>query len=224
MYQHQSDLLATILLLIYVLLGILITEYLARSGKVTKLDARKFLHISMGNLVFFLPLFESYALVVAIPAVFIVGNYLMSPYSPVKSLKMNTFEAGHGFGTIYYAISLTILAALSFARPDFIFLAFLPLAYGDGFAAYIGVRATKYRFRAIGGEKSLNGTIALFVASFFSSYLGTLVFGSSLLLISLIIAVCATILELISPKGTDNLVMPLGLYSILLLLQNIHML
>ena len=216
LYAFKSDVVATLLIFGYVLIWIVISEFTARSEKMSKEDSRKLLHIMVGNVVFFLPFFSTWIIAVLVPAFFILGNYLMSPHSPVEMLRMKTFEAGHVNGTIFYAISLTILVAVFFNNLQLLFASFLPLAYGDGLAAAVGVRATTGIFQGVGGKKSVNGTIALFVGSVMSVYLGLLVFSVNSILLALIVGILAVILELTSPRGLDNLVIPLGLAVILI--------
>ncbi len=214
-YTFQSNLFATAIIFGYVLIWIVISEIAARTGRMKKNNSRKLLHIMVGNVVFFLPFFETWLLAVLIPGFFIVGNYLMSPHSPIEKLRMETFEAGHANGTIFYAVSMTILVAFFFNNMSLIFAAFLPLAYGDGFAAVFGERAKSHIFQGVGGQKSLAGTVALFLGSLLSVYLGLMMLGMNAPWLSLVTAILAVVLELISPRGTDNLIIPLGLGLIL---------
>jgi phytol kinase len=214
-YNFKSDVLAASLILTYVLFWILLTEWLARSNKIRKEDARKILHVMAGNVIFFLPIFERHITAIIIPGLFIVGNYLLSPLSPIQKLRLKTFEAGHALGTVYYAIALTVLVIFFFDQPEVIFISFLPVAYGDGLAAAVGIRAKRGIFISVGGQKSLQGTLAMFVASLISVYLGLMLLNIQLsILISTLVALGATVLELLSPKGIDNLVISLGLSSL----------
>ncbi len=202
------------LLLLYILSLIILTELLIKFKLTSEVNSRKLLHILSGNVVFFLFYLKTYWLSVLIPAGFIVVNYLMSPNSNLSSFKLKTFNAGHSYGTVYYAISLTILVVFGFDNKELILLSFLPLSYGDGLAALIGM---KYPFKEItlyNGKKSLNGSLAFILGSFFSLFFSFQVLNilSYSVIYLLFISIFGLVLELISPRGTDNLVVPIGIF------------
>ena len=120
------------------------------------LYGRKILHIMTGNIAFLLPIFitkEIMAFIAAAP--FILLTYLMSPKSPIKSIKGKTSAAGHGMGLVYYAISWTILAYVFFENMLVIAIGILAMSYGDGFASVIGSKFGKIRFKVWGNYKSM---------------------------------------------------------------------
>ena len=99
-------------------------------------------------------------------------------------------------------------------------LVIAPLAGGDGFADIIGRKWGKRKYK-IFAEKSLEGTLAMFLFSFVFSYviLGVywLIYNPlypeafslvKLLVPILIIALVATVVEACSPKNLDNLLVP----------------
>jgi phytol kinase len=96
----------------------------------------------------------------------------------------------------------------------------LVMGYGDGLAAVIGKSYGKHKL-AFG--KSIEGSITMFVASFIVVFLVssfTQSVGISLIL-ALGVSALATIVELITPKGLDNLSVPLStslIFYILLLI------
>jgi dolichol kinase len=146
-------------------------------------------------------------------------TWIASPYSPSSRLRRKLrslselTEEGHHYGLILYALSYTILAYLFPHKPYIIATGILPLAYGDSIAALVGDR---YGKTDLIGEKTLEGTVAMFVTSlialifsfaYFSIYyqitLQTKIFD--VITISLIIA----LIELFTPKGFDNISVPL---------------
>lgn len=186
--------------------------------------ARKFIHIGVSNwwilaMIFFTDQNKMWFAMIP-PITFIILNYL--------SYRQNLFKAmergGQGnLGTVYFPISLLILVILSFGifnRPDIGAIGILTLGYGDGFAAVFGVKYGKHKL--VFG-KSVEGSIAMFIASFIVGVVvSTLAFPLvTAVWIGLIMAIFATGIELISPKGFDNLTVPLStslLYYLMIIL------
>lgn len=218
MSAMEENLIAAGLAIGYVLFWLVATELLGRKEILAKPDARKVLHIVLGNIVLFLPLFVDKWVAFLVPVLFIPANFLMTPYSPIKQLRLDTFEAGHALGTVYYPISLAVITWFGFDHPWLLVVSFFPLAYGDGLAAVTGVRAKDGHIQAIGGQKSLLGSWTFVWATFLSIIGGLsvfLVFGVIdytfefvLLAASLAVLVGVTV-EFFSPKGLDNLLIPL---------------
>jgi phytol kinase len=186
--------------------------------------ARKFIHIGVSNwwilaMIFFTDDNKMWFAMIP-PITFILLNYI--------SYRQNLFKAmergGKGnLGTVYFPISLLILVIFTFGimhRPDVGAMGILILGYGDGLAAVFGVRYGKHK---LSFGKSIEGSLTMFVASLVIGVLvSTLVFPiTTALWIGLVIALFATIIELFSPKGFDNLTVPLAtslLYYLLLIL------
>ncbi len=205
---------------IYVVFLIAITEILAKKSIVSDETSRKFLHILVGLVVLFLPYFSNKYIASIIPALYIIGNYFMSPVSPIEKLKMNTFEAGHAYGTILYPISLLVLTYFFFDYPALIAIGFFPLCFGDGMAALIGTKWPIKEFKGIGGTKSIGGSLAFVVSTFVSLLLVSAIFDLTILPI-IIAPLVGILLELISIKGWDNLIIPIGTVMITTLLMGI---
>lgn len=188
---------------------------------VSKKTGRKLLHAMIGNLPFIMPFFTAkiYPFMVASP--FIIVTFLASPYNPIKSIKVkldslaDITEEGHHTGLILYSISYSILALLYGVTPYVVASGIFPMAYGDSTAALIGENRGIHRFK-IYEEKSLEGSIGMFLASLLSLLVGMLYFSSiynfsfnSQILPVFLVALVTTIAEAASPKGLDNLSIPL---------------
>ncbi|OLS28093.1 MAG: hypothetical protein HeimC3_00530 [Candidatus Heimdallarchaeota archaeon LC_3] len=221
-------LLPFLLVIIFVLFWLILSEFLSRTNKLSKPDARKVLHIMVGNVVIFIPFFGDKLIVTLIPLGFIVFNFFLTPYGPIKKLRMDTFESGHGLGTVWYAISLTLLVFFSYDNSWMILVSFFPLAYGDGLAAVIGSRAKKGFFWSFGGKKSLIGTWTFIWASFIAVSFGLMLFNflsitnfsmELIILIGITVAVIASLIEFLSPKGMDNLFIPVGVLIFLQIME-----
>ena len=208
--MFQSDLVGVSLVYIYVALLLFITEKL--HNKYPELS-RKILHIMVGNIAFILPIFETKEIMAFIAAgPFIFFTFLMSPYTPIKSIRGKTSTAGHGMGLVYYSITWTILAYLFFNDMVVIAIGILAMSYGDGFASIIGVRYGKKKYKIFGDEKSYIGSIAMFVFTFFTFLIAILYYNISisiyLIFILLFIALIAALVEGLTPRGFDNLSVP----------------
>ena len=206
----QSDFLGVGLVSIYVAVLLIITEKIL--DKYPELS-RKVLHIMVGNIAFLLPIFETKEVMAFIAAgPFIFFTFLMSPYTPLKSIKGKTSSAGHGMGLVYYSITWTILAYLFFDNMVVIAIGILAMSYGDGFASIIGIKYGKKKYNILGDEKSYVGSFAMFVFTFITIIVAILFYEKSIIansiLILLFIALIAAIIEGLTPKGFDNLTVP----------------
>ena len=186
--------------------------------------SRKFLHIMIGNFIFIIPFFTLTTLPLSFPffvaAPFILVTFLFSPLSPVDlSSKISGLAeitgGGHKYGLVLYAISYSILAFFFSSTPYIIAAGILPMAYGDAAASLIGQKLGRHKYNIL-SPKSVEGSIVMFATCLlgllacllFFSYLHPL---SSLnfALASLGAASVATICEAVTPKGFDNLTVPL---------------
>ena len=213
----QSDYLGVGLVYIYVAVLLIITEKIL--DKYPE-QSRKVLHIMVGNIAFLLPIFETKEVMAFIAAgPFIFFTFLMSPHTPIKSIRGKTSAAGHGMGLVYYSITWTILAYLFFDNMVVIAIGILAMSYGDGFASIIGLKYGKKKYNIFGDEKSYIGSIAMFVFTFITIIIAIIYYNITntfnLLLILIFISLIAAVIEGLTPKGFDNLTVPFviaGLY------------
>ncbi len=200
----SGDVLGVISVYVYVLILVLLSEKILKNYP---LFSRKFLHIMVGNIFLLLPIFETriaMAFFAAAPFIFI--TYLMSPLSPLD-IGSNTSSTGHGLGLVYYSISWTFLAFFFFDHLEIIAVAIVAMSYGDGFASLVGIKYGKMRYNIFGDEKSLEGSITMFLVTSFTVLIVLIYYDSvpsNLLVIPLIVSI-ATITEGIVPRGLDNL-------------------
>ena len=206
----QSDLVGVSLVYIYVGILLIITEKIL--DKYPELS-RKILHIMVGNIAFILPIFETKEIMAFIAAgPFIFFTFLMSPYTPIKSIHGKTSAAGHGMGLVYYSITWTVLAYLFFDNMVVIAIGILAMSYGDGFASIFGVKFGKNKYKIFGEEKSYVGSIAMFIFTFATIIIAILYYEITitfnLLIILAFIALISALTEGLTPKGFDNLSVP----------------
>ncbi len=213
----------------YILSMILVSGMMGAFLKVSRRVSRKFLHAMIGNLPFVIPFFTMRAAPFLVAAPFIIVTFIASPYSPFATLRgrlsslSDLTDEGHHLGLIFYAISYTVLAYLFPSRPWIIAAGILPMAYGDSAAALVGERHGRMRYGFV-RDKSLEGSLAMFATSFLSlavsmfyfSYLyGFAAFEK--IVPALAVAVVVAVVECLSPKGFDNITVPLlGAFTFLL--------
>ena len=131
---ETNDIIGLIIVYLYVIVLLLVTEKLIKDLSIS----RKVLHIMVGNIAFLLPVFVTREIITFIAAApFIVLTFLMSPHTPIKSIRGKTSSAGHSMGLVYYSISWTVLAYLFFDNMVVIAIGIFAMSYGDGFASII---------------------------------------------------------------------------------------
>jgi phytol kinase len=172
------------------------------------------LHIMTGNIAFILPLFQTGWIMAFIAAgPFILFTFLMSPYSPIASMRGKTSEAGHGLGLVYYAITWTVLASIFFDHREIIAMAILAMSYGDGLAPLIGIKYGERKYTVFKDTKSYVGSLAMFVCTFLLLIVALLFYSihidGRVVAYLLCMAGVATVVEGITPLGLDNLSVPI---------------
>jgi phytol kinase len=133
--------------------------------------------------------------------------------------RLGLLDSVHGVtrrteGGLYYPAGVLLLFLLAAHRPEAYVPAMLVLAFADPAAALVGGPHGRNRYRFFGGQGSVEGSLAFAACAlpclFLSLGLLTSLPLSSLLLWSLHVTLLATVLEALAPRGSDNLVIPLG--------------
>ncbi len=216
-----ANLILVLLSYLYIISMIFVAKKTEKIFNWSQKTSRKVLHILIGNFPFIIPFFSESIFPVMVAAPFVLLTFLVSPHSPIKSLKgilfglKDTTQKGHSLGLVFYAISYTVLAAFFFDTPYIIAAGILPMAYGDGLASIIGERYGGRKYRIL-SQKSLEGSLAVFAGSFLSLFCGLLFYSLfhqfsplEIIVLPLCIAVTATVVEAISPLGFDNITVPI---------------
>jgi len=206
------DVIALIIVYAYVAVIFVVAEKVLKTKPEV---SRKFLHIMVGNMIFAMPFFSSpWIMVGFITLPITVALFFLTEYSPIK-IKNSVTESGHALGLFFYAAIWTILLVIFNSYIWIVALAIVPLVYGDGFAALIGAKFGKIKYRVFGGEKSLEGSLSMFVVTTVMSVFVWMVFttiGYSMpqfnLIAILLISAVATVCEALSYGGIDNLTVP----------------
>ncbi len=189
--------------------------------KVGNEASRKFIHIVLCNWWFIAMHFFTDAIFASIvPLSFVIINYISYKKNIISVMER---EKQDGLGTVYYAISLFILAIISFGvinNPQIGLAGVLVMGYGDGFAAIMGRKINSKEYKIGITKKTLVGSATMFIITFI--ILAIFLINVQFWYIKAIIAsIIITIVEAVSIKGTDNLTVPLITSGLLYLLMYI---
>ncbi|MFP4178003.1 MAG: diacylglycerol/polyprenol kinase family protein [Acholeplasmataceae bacterium] len=213
----MNDLYALLLSYALVFSVIGVATLLQRTKVLGDEGARKFIHIGVSNWwILAMLTFDDVLLALIPPFTFILLNYYSYRTNLIKSME----RGGKGnLGTVYFPVALFVLVAITFGfgEPMIGAIGILILGYGDGFAAIFG---KAYGKREIANGKTVTGTIAMFISSLVVALILFVIAWPSHAHLALAVAGVATLIELHTPKGFDNLSVPLGtsLFTYLLLL------
>lgn len=173
--------------------------------------ARKFIHIGVANWWLIAIYLMGNSWIFFIPPIAFIGiNYASYRFDLIKSMERNE-KSKNDLGTVYYAISLFVVALISYVVTKSFMLGTIPIlvmGYGDGLSAVIGKQFGKKKLM---NNKTVVGTVTMFLTSFIVIVL-IANFG---LHVALGLAVVASVIELVSPRGFDNLTVPIGLALLL---------
>lgn len=203
------------LIFIFIIIGIS-----TRMDKKSMFDTefrRKFVHIAVGNWIFLGVFFENLLMALAVPSLFIIVNFASVQFNLIPSMERDGDK--RNYGTVFYAVSLTILTAIGFVfNAWFIsYIGILIMTYGDGCASLVGKKFGKHFLFPFAKDKTLEGSLAVFAAGFTVTFAVGAGFGFLqhippfyLGLIAFSNGVFSVFLELTGKNGFDNLLLPIG--------------
>ena len=100
--------------MVYIVLILGMATAIAKMSRGASETSRKFVHIFVGNWVFFTLYFTNVWAVVLIPSMFIIINNLSLKHNLIAAMERDD----DSLGTVYYAISLFILSGAGFLLGD----------------------------------------------------------------------------------------------------------
>ena len=179
---------------------------------------RKFVHTGGGVVAAFLPwLFASHWTVLLLAAfltLLFVTPRRRRLFPSVSAVERTTR------GEIWFPVGVYLLFAIARHQPVFYLVALSGLGLSDTAAALLGRVYGRTTYTVEGGRKSLEGSAAFFLVTFLAVHLMLLLFTSTERWASVTVAVQVALLtasfEAISLRGSDNLIVPLGTYYLLL--------
>lgn len=209
----MNNVIGLIVASIYILVIFLTSKLFKKKGKEV---TRKYIHIMLSNIWFIsLAFFDNFIIAAILPMLFVIINSLSYKYNLIKIMERE--DKKEGIGTVYYAISLTILSLVTFYidKPILALPGILIMGYGDGLAAVVGQNIKSKSFNIFGSTKSIAGSTTMFIVSLIISVLIFAFIGVDYLIAkSILIAFIATILEAVSVKGLDNITVPIIITAI----------
>lgn len=235
--MNPSDLICLIASYAYATALLVIATLLRRLFHLPAPLTRKLIHMAAGMWVFGVLALCDRWLIGMIPfATFIPLNYLFYRTRLIDAMD----SADSSPGTVYFAISVTLLFGL-FWRPDdpvdnvpIAVAGVMAMTWGDALAALVGQKYGRHRYKVGGSERSWEGSVMMFLTSLVAMFgVLWLLPGSSLsplaapielgaaFLLALGGAMGATLVEAVSPHGMDNLGVPLVAAGIVFLMLSV---
>lgn len=198
---------------VWVLLILLSAGGVRRFAKSDSEIIRKIVHIGTGNVILLAWWFNIPASI-GICASFLASLFTLLSYRFPILPGINSVGR-KSLGTFFYSVSIGVLIAWFWhiEQPFYAVIGILIMTWGDGLAALVGQRIGKHKYKVLGGQKSLEGSLIMTIISFIICILVLqTVQGNTweTWLVSIVVAVVATALEAISFLGIDNLTVPLG--------------
>ncbi|MGQ4912710.1 MAG: diacylglycerol/polyprenol kinase family protein [Candidatus Thorarchaeota archaeon] len=203
---------------------------------------RKIVHLFAGAAVWTVPYYPHpwVATLVALTFAIMLGLMNSDRFGRFFEAMARPEDLEHGSvrGPFWYAVSITILTGIfTLTGNDATY--FIPAAaihimmLGDGMSAPIGIKYGKNHTRTIlGSKRSLQGSLALFLFGFLGVLVAFWWFGIystqalvgpggimmyEIIILALVGSLTATLVELVSPKGTDNILLPFVTTAVMLL-------
>lgn len=195
-------------------LGLIALAYALKNRKLIHNEtARKLVHFAHALVVAGWPVFFGYWFVILGELAFLGAVIIAQEYRLFHALRQIGRKT---WGEFFFPLGVIIMAII--APPVWVFVtALLLLGLADGAAAIVGTRIKSKAYKIFGHKKTIAGSLAFFAVSALVMF-GVLLIGPELVglrqfwLVVLGIPVVATIVENISPYGSDNLTVPLVVY------------
>ena len=239
------DLIATVISIVILLALVQINAYMQKKGKVSQIITRKFVHIFAGPVfvvtwMLFSGEIVSHYVAVIVPLLFVlqfitIGMGVIKNESFVASMSRSGDPRELLQGTLYYAIVMVLMTwfwfyvpstGISNANPTALLIIGC-ISGGDGLADIIGRKFGGKKIGLKGSEKTIVGSIGMLVGSILVSSILVLIFSLEvpqfdiliLILPIIVVSIVATIVEAVSPKGTDNFTIFLAVVIVILILE-----
>ncbi len=201
------NIMGLIISLLFILGLILVAEKLLKKNQEL---SRKFVHIGVCNWWIIATIFfDNVYIACIIPLLFVILNYISFKKDIFASIER---EDKKSLGTVYYAGSCFLLTLVSFLfLKNMLYggIGLLTMGYGDGFAAIFGTKIKSHEYSIWNQKKTVAGSITMFLLSFIVISILTLFYDKFSLINTVFVALFATVIEAISPRGLDNLSVPL---------------
>lgn len=215
----QKDLNLFLISIFFVSIVIFLSEFFFKHYKLKSNIIRKLVHILVGVAASFTPFFFNSNL----PQIFIALTFISINYLAINNnflISIHSIER-KSYGTTFFSVSFLILSVFFWEYKSFFLLSFMMLSLSDPLASMVGENCKNPKiFYVLGDRKSIEGSITFFVVSIIILFIGSSILLTlslpSKIFFSIFIAIGATIAEISSSKGSDNISIPI--VSILLMI------
>lgn len=223
-WSNMRNVFGLIISILYLGIVIVSAKIFEKAGKEA---SRKYIHIFASNWWIIVMIFFDNVYWVAVgPLIFVFINYASYKFNIIKAMEREESERD-GMGTVYYAITIFILAIVCFGPlkqyknvwgPLIGLAGVAVMGYADALAAIVGRSVKSPSYKIYTTTKTLAGSITMGVTTFIiiSGFLAYCAIPNWFFK-AISIAIVDTVLEAISIRGTDNLTVPLATVGMLLL-------
>lgn len=207
----QNEWLIFVVILTSILIFVMTSELVLKYEILSPDSNRRLVHICVGSLITLSPIFfNNYELPAALALIFIILNYFAYHNKKFKGIHSQNRIT---YGTIYFPIGYLIISIGFWQYTELVIISLSLLTISDPIASYIGENTSKNtEFVIWKDKKTVEGTMAFFISSIVIIFLITkFLFNFSiiyLLFFTLFTAISATIAEVTSSRGSDNLSIP----------------
>lgn len=218
------NILITIASLVYVFGVVALMDLAVKKGFPQDLS-RKVVHVAAGSWLVFWLLYDSsdWTKYLNITASFLWSILLLQKGfaarpddQAVKTMTRTGDRRELLRGPLYFTIVMNLLGTAFYATP-FALTAMGFLTWGDGLAPVVGTRFGRHHYK-IFSNKTAEGSLTFFVLGLLGAALLNLLFGFQINFEFMVLcAVIATIVEGVSPKDLDNLLIPASIYLLYIL-------
>lgn len=217
-----------IVALVYIFAVIGIMDKAVAKGFPSDLS-RKIIHIAAGSWIWIWPLMDpsnwSYMFNITVALLWTLlflklGTKGSPEDTAVKTMTRTGDPKELLKGPLYFTLVMDFIGLFYFM--NFVgVISMAMLGWGDGLAPYVGKKYGVHKYKLLGREKSIEGSLTVFFASVFAALLFvTWMFGvPSLAVIEwiVILALIGTIVEAVSPADIDNILIPLAIIIVCIL-------
>jgi phytol kinase len=180
-------------------------------------SARKLVHIGMGLVTLGFPwVFSERWPVLVLCLMAMAGLFCVKV---VPALRIGPGEALHGvarvsLGEFWFTLGVAIVFWIADGNIILYCVPILILTVADAAGALAGIRYGKTPFATLSGTKSIEGCVAFLLVAFFAAHVPLLLLSdigrAESLLAAAILATMVMLVEAITTRGLDNLLVPVG--------------
>ncbi len=212
-----------VLLSLAVLLGV--SAMMVSKKMIRGESARKLVHVGMGLICLTFPwLFTSVMPVFVLAGIAVISILILRMTKLRRTIGASLFSVNRlSVGELIFPLAVAWLFALSHRHEShsilFYTIPILLLTFADTVGALVGTKLGNRIYTTAAGKKSLEGSLAFFVAAFACTFIPLAIYTNyephHISCIALTIALLMTAVEGISGMGMDNILIPIGSYFLI---------